>query len=202
MSAITDYASLKTAVANWLHRSDLDLLTGDFIALAEAKMSAQIYARSMDIRANLTCTAGNAYVTLPTDMLEMNRLTVTGDPNYVLRYESPDQLLIDYPNSTQGKPTLFAIIGAQIQLAPIPDSAYTLEITYMQRIPSLSTTNTTNWLLTAFPNVYLYGALCAAQPFIQNDARLPLFEKLYQEAIAAINSIDWYSGTTMRVRAR
>lgn len=202
MSAITDYASLKTAIANWLHRTDLDLLTGDFIALAEAKMSAQLMTRAMDIRANLTCTAGNAYVTLPTDMLEMNRLIVLSDPINVLRYESPDQLSIDYPTSIVGKPTLFAIIGSQVQLAPIPDSAYTLEITYLQRIPSLSLTNTTNWLIAAFPNAYLYGSLVAAQPFIENDERLPMFEKLYAQAIQEINSIDWYSGTTMRVRAR
>jgi hypothetical protein len=147
-------------------------------------------------------SAGNAYVTLPGDMLEMNRLILMSDPVYTLRYESPDQLSIDYPTSLSGKPSAFAVIGSQLQLAPIPDLAYALELTYQQRIPALSSTNTTNWLLTAFPNVYLYAALCAAQPFIMNDARIPTFERLYMQGIEAINSIDWYSGSTMRVRAR
>lgn len=202
MSAIVDYDSLKTAVANWLHRTDLDALVGDFISLAEGRMSADINARPMEIRTSLTTVSGNAYVSLPTDMLEMSRLIVQTDPVYTLQYRSADQLSTEFPTSLVGEPKVFAVIGSQIQLAPIPDSAYTLELTYQQRIPSLSATNTTNWLITAFPNAYLYAALCAAQPFIMNDARLPVFEKLYFDSVKAINSIDWYSGSTMRVRAK
>lgn len=202
MSAITDYASLQTAVANWLHRSDLVSLVPDFIALAEGRMSADLSARAMEVRTNLTCTIGNAYVTLPSDMLEMSRLNVLTDPVYTLQYRSADQLSTEFPTSQTGEPRVFGVIGAQVQLAPVPDAAYTLELTYMQRIPSLSNSNTTNWLLSAFPNCYLYAALMSAQPFIQNDERLPLFEKLYRDSVNAINSIDWYSGSTMRVRAK
>jgi hypothetical protein len=202
MSAITDYASLKTAVSNWLHRTDLDSYVGDFISLAEGRMSADINARPMETRTSLAVTSGNAYVTLPTDMLEMSRLIVQTDPIYTLQYRSADQISTEYPTSQVGEPRVFCVIGADVQLAPIPDADYTMELTYMQRIPSLSSTNTTNWLITAFPNAYLYAALCAAQPYIANDARLPIFEKLYLDSVKAINSIDWYSGSTMRVRAK
>jgi hypothetical protein len=106
MSAITDYASLQTAVANWLHRTDLTSLIPDFIALAEGQLSADIVARPMDIRTNLTATAGNAYVTLPTDMLEMRRLKLVTDPVAVLTYKSPDQLDEDNPTAQVGKPPL------------------------------------------------------------------------------------------------
>lgn len=202
MSAITDYASLQTAVANWLHRTDLTALIPDFISLAEGRMSADLNARPMEARTTLSVTSGNAYVTLPSDMLEMSRLIVQTDPVYTLQYRSADQISTEYPTSQVGTPKVFAVIGSQIQLAPIPDAAYTLEITYQQRIPALSGTNTTNWLVTAFPNAYLYAALLEAQPYIMNDERLPLFEKKYRDSINAINSIDWYSGSTMRVRAK
>lgn len=202
MSAITDYASLQTAVASWLHRTDLAPFIADFIALAEARMSSDIAARPMDVRTSLVTTAGSAYVSLPVDMLEMRRLILSADPVIALRYESPDQLLADRTGSVSGRPVKFSVIGPQLQLAPVPDASYTLELTYQQRIPALSSINTTNWLLTAFPNVYLYAALCAAQPFIMNDARIPTFEKLYLQSVDAINSIDWYSGSTMQVRAK
>ncbi len=202
MSAITDYASLQTAVSSWLHRTDLTAFVPDFISLAEGKMSADISARPMDVRTNLTATISNAYVTLPSDMLEMRRLLLVTDPVYVLRYAAPDEITAEFPTAQVGKPTTFTVIGSQIQLAPIPDTAYSIELTYKQKIPSLSGTNTSNWLLAAFPNVYLYAALCAAQPFIMNDARIPTFEKLYLNSVDAINSIDWYSGSTMCVRAK
>lgn len=200
--AITDYASLQTSVANWLHRTDLTSLIPDFIALAESKLSSDIDSRSMETRVNLTTTANNAYVTLPTDMLEMRRLQVVTSYNVTLQYRTPDEIAQEFPTNQTGTPTCFAVVGGQIQLAPIPDSAYTLELVYVQRIPALSNTNTTNWLVTNWPNAYLYGALCAAQPYIANDARLPTFQALYQEAVNGINNIDWYSGSTMRVRAK
>lgn len=200
--AITDYASLQSTVANWLHRSDLTAQIPDFIALAESKLSCDLDARSMDARTTLATVAGNAYLALPSDMLEMRRLVVQTDPAIVLKYATPDQISADYPLSLTGRPSVFAVIGGQAQLAPVPDSAYSIELTYQQRIPALSNSNTTNWLLTGFPNAYLYGALCAAQPYIVNDSRLPIFQALYQEAVQGINGIDWYSGSTMRVRAR
>ena len=200
--AITTYSELQASVANWLHRADLAAQIPDFIALAEAKLSADLAARAMETRATLAVTAGNAYLPLPSDMMEMHRLAVQGDPVRVLSYRSPDELQQDYPFSTSGKPAVFTVMGGEIQLAPIPDAAYTLELTYKQRIPALSATNTTNWLLSAWPNAYLYATLCAAQPYLVNDERMPAFQALYREAVDGINGIDWYSGTTMKVRAR
>jgi hypothetical protein len=200
--SITTYAELQTAVADWLHRTDLTTKIPDFIALAESAMSARIKCRSMEARSTLTCTASSAYVTLPTDMIEMRRLTLSSTtPARQLKYVTPDEITSDYPYGTTGEPYVFTVIAGQVQLAPIPDSAYTLELTYLQRIPALSDSNTTNWLLTAYPTVYLYGSLLQAQPYMADDARLPVLSQLYKDGVDAINSIDWYSGSTMAVRS-
>ena len=200
--AITDYTTLQASIASWLHRADLTAQIPDFICLAESKLSSDLDARPMETRAALTTVLGNAYVTLPTDMLEMRRLLLQTDPAIPLQYETPDQLSVMYGASTTGRPSVFTVIGGELQLAPIPDAVYALELTYQRRIPALSDSNTSNWLLTSFPNAYLYGAFCAAQPYLVNDARLAMFQALYKEAVNGINSVDWYSGSTMRVRAR
>ena len=200
--AITDYSTLKSALSTWLHRSDLTAQIPDFIALAEARLSADLDARPMEAQATLTATAGSSTVALPSDMLEMRRLMVNGNPSETLTYATPDAIAEDYPVALSSRPAVFAVIGQNLQLAPVPDADYTLELTYRKRIPALSDTAPTNWLLTNWPNAYLYGALCAAQPYLVNDQRLATFESLYQQAVAGINGIDWYSGTTMRVRVR
>lgn len=200
--ALTTYSELQTSIANHLHRDDLTTLIPDFIRLAEDNLTADIVSRSMDVKTNLATVAGTQTVTLPTDMVEMRRLMIVSSYNTVLKYVSPDQLSADYVNNITGVPQVFTIVGQSIELAPIPDSAYTLEITYKQRIPALSDSNTTNWLLTNWPSAYLYGSLIAAVPYIIDDNRLPVFRSLYQEAIASINSVDWFSGSTMRVKAR
>lgn len=101
-----------------------------------------------------------------------------------------------------GQPIVFTVVGSNLELAPIPDAVYSLELTYQQRIPSLSVGSPTNWLLTSWPNAYLYAALLAATPFIMNDARIAVWAQLYSQTIESINGVDWYSGSTMKVRSR
>jgi len=199
--SMTNYTELQTAVANWLHRSDLTAQIPDFITMAEENLSADISSRSMDVKTSLATVAGTSTVALPTDMVEMRRLQIVSSYNVVLKYLSPDELSADYNANLQAIPQVFTVTGGNIELAPIPDAVYNLELTYKQRIPPLAS-NSTNWLLTAWPSAYLYGSILAAQPYIQNDTRLPVIKSLYDEAVRNINMVDWYSGSTMRVKVR
>lgn len=201
--SITNYSELKTAVAAWLHRSDLEDRIPDFIQIGEGRLARDLNSRRMDVMATLTTTPGDKTASLPSDMLEMRRLQiVSGDYNTPLQYRTPDEIAADYPFNRTGRPAVFTVIGQQLELAPVPDAAYTLELNYIQRLPALSDSNPTNWLLSFWPSAYLYAALCAAQPFMVNDERLPMFEKLYGDVVEGINGINWYSGSTMRVIAR
>lgn len=200
--ALDTYSDLKASLANWLHRADLTALIPDFIALAEVQLNADLTARSMEASTTLTATAGSATVNLPTDLLDIKRLQVLGGFNRVLVYRSADEIAQDNPLGRSGMPEVFTVQGAKLELAPIPDSNYSIELLYYQRIPALSDANPTNWLLTICPNAYLYGALLAAQPYLINDERIPTIQSLYRQAVDGLNLVDWYSGSTMRVRAR
>jgi hypothetical protein len=198
--ALATYSDLQTAVGEWLHRSDLATRIPDFIRLAETRMNSDVDARGQELVVNLTTTAGSEYVALPADLVEMRRLVLMANPERVLRYSTPDQINSDYPSGSTGQPASFTVAGGNLELYPIPDAVYTVELLYRQRIPALSNTNTTNWLLTQAPDVYLYGSLMAAAPYVQDDARMAVYEALYQKAVNQVNSIDWYSGSTLTVR--
>jgi hypothetical protein len=200
--SITSYSELQASVASWLNRGDLSASVPDFITLAEAQLSRDLKARQMELKTTLSTVVGVSTVALPTDMLEMRRFQVAGSYNQPLSYRTPDEQSIDFSANSSGQPIVFTVIGSNAELAPIPDAVYSIELTYRQRIPALSVTNTTNWLLTNWPDAYLWAALLAATPFIMNDARLPVWQSLYAQAVNGINDVDWYSGTTMKVRAR
>lgn len=202
--ALGTYAQLQASIASYLHRDDLTTAIVDFITLAETKLNADLDSRGQETRTNLTASTSTNLITLPTDMVEMRRLTITSvDPYSVLEYKSPEQLYADYVyvTSTQ-QPDSFTVIGTSIELNCIPDAAYTLELVYRQKLTALSVSNTTNWLLTGYPSAYLFGALLQSAPWIGDDARLPMWQKMYTDAIETVNSIDWYSGSGLRVRAR
>lgn len=200
--SITSYTELQASVANWLNRGDLTANIPDFITLAECQLSTDLKTRAMEAKTTLSTVAGVNTLALPSEMSEMRRLQVVGTYNQPLSYRTPDEISIDYAANGSGQPVVFTVIGGNIELAPIPDGVYALELTYSQRIPALTDVNTTNWLLTSWPNAYLYASLLAATPFIMNDARIQVWASLYAQAIDSINSLDWYSGSTMKVRAR
>ena len=202
--SITNYTELQASIANWLHRSDLTAVIPDFITLAETRMNGTLVSRNMEARVTLTCTPANRYVSFPSDMMDMKRIAVIdSDPAAILQYKSPDQLMEDnaYIAATS-RPACFTVVGSTIELAPTPDKAYPLELVYMQRIPPLSVANPTNWVLNQNPNIYLYGALMSSAPFTQDEDMHPLWEKKYLAAAEVINSVDWYTGSTMRVKFR
>lgn len=199
--ALANYADLQASVANWLHRSDLTAVIPDFVAIAEARMSADLDARDMDVSTTLTTVSGVSTLTAPTDIMESRRMLITStDPNRVLTYVTPEQLKVKYPYSTVTEPEVFTVIGPNFEFGPIPDSAYTLQYIYRQKIPSLAT-NSTNWLMTKWPHAYLYATLCAAAPYLGQDQRIGVWEDAYQKAVQDVNSTDWYSGTSMVVKA-
>ena len=200
--SITNYSELQASVASWLNRSDLSANITDFITLAEAQLSTDLKTRAMETKVTLATVAGTNTVALPSDMLEMRRIQVVGTYNQPLSYRSPDEISIDYAANGSGQPVVFTVIGGNVELAPIPDAVYSLELTYEQRIPALSVASPTNWLITNWPNAYLYASLMAAAPFIMNDERLPVWGQLYSQAVEGINNVDWYSGSTMKVRVR
>lgn len=198
--SITNYTDLQASVANWLHRADLSAVIPDFISIAERRMSADLVARDMDVNYPFTMTAGVNTVATPTDMVEVRRMMITStDPKRPLVYVTPDQLATKYPYSTVSEPEVFTAIGGNFEFGPIPDSNYSCSVVYRQMIPSLAA-NGTNWLITKWPHAYLYATLCASAPYLGQDQRVPVWEQEYQKAVENINSVDWYSGSSMVVR--
>jgi hypothetical protein len=112
-----------------------------------------------------------------------------------------------YGGSSSGLPSAYTLIGDEIQLAPIPDAEYELEMAFYEKFTPLgdgtSGTVTSNWLTKNAPDVLLYGSLLEAEPFIKNDERLQLWLGAYSAAISKIQSADdrdRHSGSQMRVR--
>ena len=197
--ALNNYSDLISAVANELHRSDLDSVIPDKITLAEVRINGDLDARLQDTKTTLTCVANQDYVTAPTDMIGIRHLSVQVTPVVTLDYVTPDQFETSFPWGSTGIPQVFTIIGSKIYLAPIPDSAYVLTTVYKAKVPSLET-NTTTWLMTNYPNVYFFATLLEMSPYIKDDARIPMWMEAYSRAIESVNKQDWYSGSMMRIR--
>lgn len=200
---ITNYTELKSAVADFLNRDDLTSVIPTFISLAEAQMQRVIRHHKMMQRSE--AEIDTRYFALPSDWAETVRFHVIGDRTYRLELTSLDDMLqLRQANGNPtGIPTHFAHVGEQLEVYPTPSGTFDVELLYFKDIPALSDSNTTNWLLTDYPDVYLYGALMQSAPYLDDDQRMQVWSTLYGNAVQSINQESKksrYSGAGMRVR--
>jgi hypothetical protein len=157
--ALTTYAELKTALASWLHRDDMTDIIPDLITMAEGQMNRELRVRQMvTVADSSSIAAGQETVTLPSNFNQAMALTVDGVELNQLAAYAYSRLKSNDPDAT-GTPSIFSLVGSALYVYPIPSEAMNAELTYFAKIPALSDANTTNWLLTAYPEAYLYGAL-------------------------------------------
>ena len=205
--ALGTFTELKDAIADWLDRSDLTARIPDFITLAEARINRELRIRPMEVRSTMETTSGQQYFNLPGGYIQMRNIQLNTNPTTPLEYITPEMLDRLYGSSTTGKPRAYSLIGDEIQLAPIPDSAYTLEMAFYEKFTALgdgtSGTVTSNWLTINAPDILLYGSLMEAEPFIKNDERIAVWLQAYRDGIDRLQKADAndrHSGSAMRVR--
>lgn len=194
--AIGTYAQLVTAITEWLARDNDATLVAripDFITLCEAKLNRDLRSYQMEKRATADVNMSNTepqYISLPTDFQMMRRIritSVTGKP--YLRYFShvqAEEWALGH-GDVAAQPVGYTVFGSEMQLTPTPDQAYTLEMIYRGTIAALTSINTTNWLLTSNPDIYLYGALLESSPYIKEDERLQVWATGFKYALDSLN---------------
>lgn len=178
--AITTYSELKTALANWAKRTDLADMLGDFIALAESRIQRSLLARVQEVETELTMVAGSRYVALPSDFDSPRALWLKANlPREELPQVLPEQLT---GSNTSGYPEAWAIDGSNIAFDKPASSAWAFDFRYCKPL-SLSDSTTTNYILTNYPDVYLFGALVELHGYTYNSQQSAMCEARFQAAI-------------------
>jgi hypothetical protein len=199
------YQELKDQIINFINKPDIDQTVDTFIDLAEADMSRRLRHWRMERRS--TAILDTQYSALPTDFIEPVRLAITSGDTYKLEAESQAQLLDRRAAAanTTGLPKYYAISTGSVEVFPTPDGEYTLELLYVSKIQALSSSNTSNWILQYFPDIYLYGSLLHTAPFLEQDQRLNVWSSLYDKGIEAVNNENGnskFGGSGLRVKIR
>jgi hypothetical protein len=177
------YDELKTNIANFLNRSDLTNQIDFFIDATEAELNRRLRVKDMIKRA--TATADGQYLSLPTDWLEAINVQIDGNSFKPLFQQSIESMDVYRKgnNNVTGLPAFFALVDNTIELAPTPDSSYTLQLTYYGTIDALSDSNTSNFISNSYPDAYLYGALKHASIYLMEDDRVALFTQQFEKAL-------------------
>jgi hypothetical protein len=196
--ALDSYANLKTALADWANKAGLASVgdkAAEWIALFEAQANRELDVREMT--ATTTVTISNEEMALPCDFAGVRSFRIEGSPAYPLEYAKPDEF--DGAFGT-GKPVRYTVTDSFV-FDPVPDSEYEARLRYRRRIPALSASVATNWLLRKHPDAYLYGALSQALIYFRDDDRQTI-RNAYAEALSAIEADEKRTAYPSTVNAR
>jgi hypothetical protein len=186
----------------------------NFVQLAEERVynSVQIPAIRKSQVGNVT--AGNPYLTLPSDWLATFSVAAIDPGTFAYTYMlDKDSNFIreafPYPAVT-GMPTHYAQFNANsLLLGPTPDVSYAVELNYYYYPESIVTAGT-SWLGDNFETVLLYGSLREAYQYMKGEAEITAqYEAKYQESLDLLknlgdgkNRMDAYRSGQVRVPVR
>jgi len=204
--ALSTYSELKTSIANFLNRSDLTTeIQDDFIKLTEADFNSKLRVRKMITQSTITIDSETE--ALPTGFLQVRDFYIlSGSTKYPLRYMTPSQMDQVKGTSVTGIPQAYTILGDTFRFMPKPDASYTGYINYYKKFDALSDTNTTNFILTDHPAIYLYGSLFHAANFLGgvNPQQVQSWTQMYATALERLelnDREDQFSGSPLQIRS-
>ena len=203
--ALDTYANLQTAIANFLARDDLTTEIVDFIKLTEADFNRRLRVRAMET-VNTSFSIDAETEALPTGFLQTRSFILATNPKTALQFMTPFHQAETQGGSESGRPRAYSIEGTNFRFSPSPDSTYTATIVFYKAFDTLSSSTTTNHILTNHPDVYLYGSLYFASTFIRgmDPQTVAQFKGQYEAALQQVELAeekDKYNATPLVQRS-
>lgn len=188
--ALNNYTNIKAAVADYLDRSDLTNQITDFLTMSENRIYRDL--RVADMETALSATISSGTISVPTGYVEAKYFYIDTSPTQPLQRKSVSYIYENYPTrSSDAKPVYYAREGASFIFGPFPNSNYTVKGTYYKKLTALAaSSNETNFITEDLPGALLFGALVEAEPFLQNDERLAVWQSRYAEIIQEVQAQD------------
>lgn len=182
---IATYAELVTEVESFLNRADQTARIPTAIRLFEAWCNRELRLPQMEGVSTATTAADSESVPLPSNFRQVRSLHLDTDPIRVLEYMAPASMRSTYAANQTGKPLVYTIENEALALAPVPDDAYTLVLTYYATVPALTSTDTTNWLLTKHPDAYLAGTLAYMYALLRDNEESAKWQSFLDSIVAS-----------------
>jgi hypothetical protein len=194
MAVVVSYSTLLTAVSDWLARSDLSTFAPNFVQMWEEDFLREPKNFGRWMETALSSTIASSVIAVPSDYLGLKYAYVNGSPSSKLDRVSLNQLYGTYPRGGDtGLPVWISRDVSNFVFGPAPDSNYTIKGVYWAKptlIRSFASDAAAHWIIVNAPDIALYGSLLAAEPFLQNDKRIPVWQALHDRALMSYRNLQ------------
>ena len=180
---ISTLDELKAAVAGRMNRADITTQVAEGISACVGRLNRTLRHPEM-LTVNTAFTYTARLTSLPTGFLQMEAapIFISAGRRHHLRFiANPLGAAVDEGLTGVTIPTYYTIRGTKIEL--LPAASGTLELAYYAAIAQLSSGSSTDWLLTGYPDVYLYGGAYHTAIHLMDSERMAFYKPLFEEAV-------------------
>jgi hypothetical protein len=161
-----------------------------FITMAENQILREIDLDVFKLEVTGNLTAGNRFLTAPSDILTHRYLMVkVNDDQIFLDFRDTSFMKEYWPDSTEtGVPKYYSVWDQNtFYVSPTPTLGYDVELGYIYRPAQLSSANTTTWISTNAPEALLYACLIQAYSYTKGPVEMmQYFRQSYKEAVQGL----------------
>ena len=192
-------STLKTAVQDYLQVSETSFTSqlDTFIQEAESRIFKSVQLPEQRKNVTGAASSGNRFLATPTDFYAPFSLAVIDSDNKYtyLDFKHPSFLKEYSPiSTTTGKPKYYSLFDqSAFEMAPVPNSNYTVELHYLYKPASLTAgaDSGTTLLSTDHPDPLLYGTLVEGAIFLKETPDvIAQFEARFKEAMARMKNLS------------
>jgi hypothetical protein len=202
------FAQLKQAVQDYVETEETKFVANLplFIRMAEERILKSVRLNLFQKNATTTMGVGSRFLAVPPDFLTPLSCSVqTSEGAEFLLFKDLDFVKTFNPDPTVlGVPRYFASFDVEnFIVAPSPDAAYIVTLSYFYRPPSLTAgpEGGTTWLSENAELSMLYGTLFEAYTFLKGDPDLmQLYAARFQESLVRLKDLGEGKETTTDYR--
>ena len=180
LTQVRDYTEVGSSVLT-------DQIIQDFIRATELDIAGKVDYDDLRKYSTSTFTSGNRYVSLPADLTIIRSVQVIDGSTRTFLERRDTSFISEYNNNAAtGLPKYWANWDDfNILVAPIPDSAYTVQINYITDPPEFTASNNT-FLSQYQESMLLHGVLTEAFSYLKGPMDMyKLYKDKYNEEIQA-----------------
>ena len=188
------YSELVTLIQEFLEEDEATFVANIpvFVKLAEERIYRAVSLQALQKNVTSTLTAGDQYVTLPTDYWSPLEFAVIDSGEQFFMYPKEVSFIrAAYPAAaTTGRPRYYAMFNdTTLILGPTPDDNYDVEMHYVYKPESIVDASET-WLGTNGEQALLYGSIVEAYKYLKGDKDLmEAYEQSYQEGVVRLKML-------------
>ena len=193
-----NYAELQEIIASYIDQAPEDTRATTYIKMCEAAINKRLRSEGMETLETVPGDGTSEY-DLPKYTGSLRNVSVNG---LSLEFATAKQLL-DATNVGAGvcafnRQRFKLLFNAAIEA----DSS--ISYLYHLMVPALTDTETTNWLLTDWEDIYINGSIYEACMFHKDYDAASLWKTRFEESLQSLIDIDLedrWSGASMQIRS-